>query len=163
MVQRIGGEDVAVTTLVGPDGDTHVYRPTPGRCADHQRGADPSSSTGLQFEGWLDRLIDTSDFRGVRVVATDGIEPIAYAHGADSHARDGEADHDAHAGEADHDAHADGGHHDGHNHGGFDPHAWQSLRNAAVYVDSITAALATADPGNASAFYRNREALREGA
>ena len=28
MVERIGGNHVAVTTLVGPDGDAHVYQPT---------------------------------------------------------------------------------------------------------------------------------------
>jgi len=29
MVERIGGEHIAVSTLVGPDGDAHVYQPTP--------------------------------------------------------------------------------------------------------------------------------------
>ena len=27
MVERIGGEHIALTTLVGPDGDAHVYQP----------------------------------------------------------------------------------------------------------------------------------------
>ncbi len=83
------------------------------------------------------------------MVATDGIEPIAYEDGADTHDGDGEADHDEHAG---------GDDHGGHDHGVFDPHAWQSLRNAAVYADNIAAALSRADPGNASLFYRNRAA-----
>lgn len=148
MVKRIGGEHVAVTTLVGPDGDAHVYQPNP---ADVRAVSEATVLVvnGLQFEGWLDRLIDASDFRGVRVVATDGIEPIAYERRADTQARGGEADHDKHAEDDDH---------EGHSHGAFDPHAWQSLRNAAVYVDNITAALARADPGNAGFFYRNREA-----
>ena len=38
------------------------------------------------------------------------------------------------------------------------PHAWQSLRNAVIYVDNITLALAKADPENASTFHRNRAA-----
>jgi len=157
MVKRIGGEHVAVTTLVGPNGDTHVFRPTPvdARAVSE---AQILVVNGLQFEGWLNRLIDASDFRGVRVVATDGIEPIAYEPDGDTHDRDREANHDEHAGEADHDEHAGDVQHDGHDHGAFDPHAWQSLRNAVVYVDNITAALARADPGNASVFYRNREA-----
>ena len=150
MVKRIGGEHVAVTTLVGPDGDAHVYQPTP---ADARAISETKILVvnGLQFEGWLDRLIDASDFRGVRVVATDGIKPIAFddEHGADAHARDGEAGPDKHA---------EGGDHEGHDHGAFDPHAWQSLRDAAVYVDNIAAALAKADPGNADAFHRNRAA-----
>ncbi|MDE0061081.1 MAG: zinc ABC transporter substrate-binding protein [Defluviicoccus sp.] len=164
MVKRIGGERVAVTTLVGPDGDTHVYQPTP---ADARAVSEAKILVvnGLQFEGWLDRLIDASDFDGIRVVATDGIEPIAFddEHGAHAQARDGEDDHDKHA-ESDHreghghDKHAEGDRHDGHGHGAFDPHAWQSLRNATVYVDNIAAALAKADPGNAGVFQRNRAA-----
>ena len=77
MVKRIGDEHVAVTTLVGPDGDTHVYQPTP---ADARAVSEAAILVvnGLQFEGWLDRLIDASDFRGVRVVATEGAELIAF-------------------------------------------------------------------------------------
>ena len=29
LVQQVGGDQVAVSTLVGPDGDAHVYQPTP--------------------------------------------------------------------------------------------------------------------------------------
>ena len=83
MVKRIGGEHVAVTTLVGPDGDTHVYQPTP---ADARAVSEAKVLVvnGLQFEGWLDRLIDASDFDGMRVVATEGIKLIAFD---DEHAR----------------------------------------------------------------------------
>ena len=145
MAKRIGGEHVAVTTLVGPDGDTHVYRPTP---ADARAVSEAKILVvnGLQFEGWLDRLIDASNFRGVRVVATHGIKPIALD---DEHDRDKHDDHGKHGG---------GGDHEGHGHGAFDPHGWQSLRNAAVYADNIAAALAEADPANAGAYRRNREA-----
>ena len=169
MVKRIGGEHVAVTTLVGPDGDTHVYQPTPAD-ARAVREAKILVVNGLRFEGWLDRLVDASDFRGVRVVATRGIEPMAFDDDHDKHddhaehddhKGHGHADHDKHADRDkhdDHDKHAEGGHHEGHDHGAFDPHAWQSLRNAAVYADNIAAALAKADPANAGAFQRNREA-----
>ena len=61
---REGGEHVAVTTLVGPNGDAHVYRPTPT--------ADRAVSevhvlvvNGLNCEGWLDHLTKASNFRGV--------------------------------------------------------------------------------------------------
>ena len=157
MVKRIGGEHIAVTTLVGSDGDTHVYQPTP---ADARAVSEAKILVvnGLQFEGWLDRLIDASDFRGVRVVATEGGELIAFD---DEHEDRGS--HEAHAEEAGHDdhhddeAHAEGDDHD-HHHGAFDPHAWQSLGNALAYVDNIAAALAQADPANAAAFHRNRAA-----
>ena len=183
MVERIGGEHVAVTTLVGPNGDTHVYQPTPA-AARAVSEAQILVVNGLDFEGWLDRLIDASDFEGMRVVATAGIEPIAFddAHGhGDAHSEHAEEaghdhDHEDHAGEAghdhdhDHDEHAEAGHdhdhedhadaagHDHHHHGAFDPHAWQSLGNAVAYVDNITAALTQADPANAADFYQNRAA-----
>ena len=147
MVSRIGGEHVAVTTLVGPNGDAHVYRPTP-LAARAVSEAHILIVNGLDFEGWLDRLIEASDFGGVRAVATVGIEPLAAEH------HDGD-DHDLarREGTEDH-----GDRHDDHDHGAADPHAWQSLRHAVIYVDNITMALAKADPDNASTFYRNRAA-----
>jgi len=134
MVKRIGGDHIAVTTLVGPSGDTHVYRPTPAD-ARAVKGADLLFVNGLDFEGWIDRLEEASGFDGRRVVATEGIKPIGIEE------TEGE--------------HKD---HDHHNHGEFDPHAWQSLRLAEVYVENIMIALAQADPDNAAAFYRNRVA-----
>ena len=121
MAKRIGGEHVAVTTLVGPDGDAHVYQPTP---ADARAVSEATIliANGLEFEGWLDRLIDASDFDGMRVVATNGIEPIAFE---DEHDDDHDDDHDEHA-EAGHDddhddeEHAEAGHDDDHDH---DEHA----------------------------------------
>ncbi len=124
MVKRIGGEHIAVTTLVGPDGDTHVYQPTP---ADARAVSEATIlvANGLQFEGWLDRLIDASDFRGVRVVATDGIEPIAFDDEHDDE-HDNGGGHEDHAEEArhdhDHDEHAEDGHDDDHDHD-HDEHA----------------------------------------
>ncbi len=85
MVKRIGGERVAVTTLVGANGDAHVYQPTP---TDVRIVSETQILVvnGLQFEGWLDRLIAASGFRGVRVVATDGVEPISFGGAFDPHA-----------------------------------------------------------------------------
>lgn len=157
MVARIGGDHIALNTLVGPDGDAHVYQPTPAD-ARAVSGADILFVNGIAFEGWIDRLVEASDFDGTQIVATAGIMPIAFEDDHDDH--DGH-DHDEHAeGDHEHD-HDDHDHHDeagheGHDHGAFDPHAWQSLPNAIVYIDNIAAALAQADPANAATFYRNR-------
>ncbi len=180
MVKRIGGKHIALTTLVGPDGNTHIYKPTPA-AARSVSEAKVLFVNGLEFEGWLDRLIDASDFKGIRVVATQGIEPIAYEEGEGHDDHDKHDDHgkkhaeekhhdkhdhgkhddhekkhaeEKHHGKHDHDKHDD--HHAGHDHGAFDPHAWQSLKLAVTYVDNITAALAKADPANAATFYGNR-------
>ena len=174
MVSRIGGEHVSVTTLVGPDGDAHVYQPVPAD-AKALRDASVLVVNGLGFEGWLDRLVDASGFQGVRVAGTDGITPLAF--GEDAHHDDEK--HDDHGDDADHkdddhaehhdDDHKDGDHaghkdgeehadHDHHDHGAFDPHGWHSVTNAVIYVDNITAALSKADPTNASTYFENRAA-----
>ena len=126
MTKRIGGEHIAVTTLVGPDGDAHVYQPTPAD-ARAVSEAEILVVNGLQFEGWLDRLIDASDFDGMRVVATEGIEPIAFDDEHDDEHDDG-GGHEDHAEEAghdhDHDEHAEVGHDDDHDDDhGHDEHA----------------------------------------
>ena len=163
MVSRIGGEHVAVTTLVGPDGDAHVYRPTPA-AARAVSEADILVVNGLGFEGWLDRLVETAEFGGVRVVATEGIDPIIFedgddhteGHAGDDHAEDGEDHTEDHDHEESEVAEDHGDEHDAHDHGAFDPHAWQSLRYAVTYVDNVTLALANASPESASSFYRSR-------
>ena len=162
MVKRIGGDHVDVTTLVGPNGDAHVYQPTP-QAARAVSETDMLVLNGLNFEGWIDRLVEASDFDGTQVVVSAGITPIAFGDGDDD-AHEDDHDDDDHAEEHDdhdHDDHdhemkADAGH--DHDHGASDPHAWQSLGNAVIYVDNITAALAQTDPGNAGTFYANREA-----
>ena len=164
IVKRVGGDDIEVTTLVGADGDTHVYQPTPAD-ARAVKEAKLLFVNGLQFEGWLDRLVEAASFNGETVVTTDGIDLINFENDHDEHNDEHEGKHgdnkhsDQEAGDDkhhdnDHDKDAD----DHHDHGEFDPHGWQSLRNAVIYVDNITAALAKAYPAKASTFYNNRSA-----
>jgi zinc/manganese transport system substrate-binding protein len=47
---------------------------------------------------------------------------------------------------------------DAHGHGHNDPHAWQSVANAKVYVGNIRDALVQADPANAAAYAANATA-----
>ncbi|WP_136443925.1 metal ABC transporter solute-binding protein, Zn/Mn family [Pacificoceanicola onchidii] len=171
MVSRIGGEHVALTTLVGRGGDTHVYNPTPQDAA-AVAAADVLFMNGLEFEGWLERLAEAAPFEGETVIATAGIDAIAYDeahddhdehddHGHDEHeehAHDDHEDHEEHEHEehAGHDDHDD---HHGHDHGAFDPHTWQTVENAVIYADNIAAGLAKADPENAGDYYANRAAF----
>ena len=146
MVERIGGEHIALTTLVGPDGDAHVYQPTP-KVARSVAEADVLFLNGLEFEGWLERLAEAASFGGAMVVATKGVVPIAFD------------DHDDHDDHDEHDEHDDHDEHDEHDHGAFNPHAWQSLENAVIYANNIAAGLAQADPENAGDYYANRAAF----
>ena len=85
MVREVGGSAVEVSALVGPNADAHVYEPTP---ADVRRvaRADLVVANGLRFEGWIDRLIASSGYRGKVVVASAGIVPLQLGGGADPHA-----------------------------------------------------------------------------
>ncbi|MCQ2993086.1 metal ABC transporter substrate-binding protein [Pseudomonas syringae] len=73
MVQNVGGERVHVTSLIGPNGDPHVYEPSP---ADAQalKKADLVFVSGLHLEGWMDRLIKASGYKGEPVVLSNGIK-----------------------------------------------------------------------------------------
>ncbi|WP_295547214.1 zinc ABC transporter substrate-binding protein [uncultured Pseudacidovorax sp.] len=126
MVREVGGPDVQVQALVGPNADAHVFQPTPAD-ARALAAADLVVVNGLGFEGWIDRLVKTSGYRGSVVVASAGVTPRK--------ADDDEAGH-------------------GHDHGhgeGTDPHAWQDLRNAVRYVANIRDALAQLRPAHAAA------------
>jgi len=130
-VKNVGGDRVEVATLVGPNGNAHVYAPSPG---DAKKVADAKLVfvNGLGFEGWLERLVKASGTKAPVVVATKGIKPLERA---------GEHDHD----------------HD-HDHGRADPHAWQSVANAKIYVANIRDALIAADPAGKDAYSANAAA-----
>ena len=85
LVRNVGGDKVDVTTLVGPDGDAHVYVPTP---ADAKRiaAARLVFVNGLGLEGWLPRLVQSAGGKAKIVTATAGIAPLQLGGGADPHA-----------------------------------------------------------------------------
>jgi zinc/manganese transport system substrate-binding protein len=74
MVKQIGGDRVDVITFVGPNGDAHVYEPTPGDIKELS-ASKVLIINGLGLEGWMERLEKSSGFKGTVVVATKGITP----------------------------------------------------------------------------------------
>jgi zinc/manganese transport system substrate-binding protein len=122
-VRNVGGDRVDVTTLVGPDGDAHVYTPAP---ADAKKMTDAKLVivNGLGLEGWLQRLVRSAGSKAAMVTATKGITPRKLGSDAD-------------------------------------PHAWQSVANAKVYVANIRDALAAADPAGAQGYRANAQTYLE--
>ncbi len=147
MVREVGGDRVAVKTLVGPDGDAHVFSPTPAD-AKALAGAKLFFVNGLGFEGWMDRLVKASDFKGDVVVTSDGITPRHLAEG-EGHDH-GEKEHGE---KHDHAEHAKGGNEDDEE--VTDPHAWQDLANGKIYVGNIRDALIAADPEGRATYEEN--------
>jgi zinc/manganese transport system substrate-binding protein len=90
-VKNVGGNRVEVTTLVGPDGDVHVYTPTP---ADVRKIADAKLLVvnGFGLEGWLPRLLEAAGGKASIVTATSGIAPLKLGSDADPHAWQSVAD-----------------------------------------------------------------------
>jgi len=74
MVKQVGGDRVKVFTFVGPNGDAHVYEPTP---ADAKELSESKVLfiNGLGLEGWMTRLEKSSGFKGTVVTASKGITP----------------------------------------------------------------------------------------
>jgi zinc/manganese transport system substrate-binding protein len=85
LVKEIGGDRVAVVSIVGPDADAHVYEPTPSDVM-AIAGANVVVMNGLGFEGWMDRLTASSGFRGRLVVAGSDIKPLRSGDRIDPHA-----------------------------------------------------------------------------
>lgn len=77
IVANVGGDRVTVTSLVGPDGDAHVFQPAPAD-ARAVAGADVIVANGLGFEGWMDRLIEASGSKATVITASEGVEPRAF-------------------------------------------------------------------------------------
>ena len=126
MIKQVGGPHVAVTSLGGPNSDAHVFDPTP---ADAKRlaAAKLVVVNGLGFEGWLNRLVKSSGYKGPVLTASKGVKTIPMA----------KSDH---------------GHGHSHSHAASDPHAWQSLLNARQYVENIRVALSAAMPAHSADF-----------
>jgi zinc/manganese transport system substrate-binding protein len=125
MVTQIGGDRVEVTSFVGPNGDAHVYEPTPG---DAKTLLDSAVLVvnGLGLEGWMTRLQKSSGFKGKVVTATNGIKTRQMEEEEKGKTRKI-----------------------------TDPHAWQSLANGKVYAQNIRDGLVAADPAGKDTYEAN--------
>jgi zinc/manganese transport system substrate-binding protein len=125
MVRQVGGDRIELVTLVGPDGDAHVYEPTPAD-AKTLAASNILFINGLGFEGWMERLEKSSGFDGKVVVASTGVTPRHMLE-----AEDGKAEEIT------------------------DPHAWQSLANGKIYVANIRDGLIAVDPEGKATYEAN--------
>jgi zinc/manganese transport system substrate-binding protein len=73
VVKQVGGSHVTITSLVSPDGDPHEFEPSP-KDAKNLKAADVVFVSGLGLEGWMDRLISASGYKGTPVTVSEGIK-----------------------------------------------------------------------------------------
>ncbi|CDZ31378.1 Periplasmic solute binding protein [Neorhizobium galegae bv. officinalis] len=72
VVSQVGGKYVKVTNLVGPNGDPHEFEPSPTD-ARNLKAAQVAFVSGEGLEGWMDRLITASGYKGKPVVVSEGV------------------------------------------------------------------------------------------
>ena len=75
--KNVGGDRIHLTTIVGPDGDAHVYEPSPAD-ATAMAKANVVLVNGLHFEGFLQRLVETSGTKATVVELTKGVTPLEF-------------------------------------------------------------------------------------
>jgi zinc/manganese transport system substrate-binding protein len=127
LVRQVGGDRVEVTSLVGPNTDMHVFQPTP---ADAKKLLDANLVVvnGLGLEGWADRLVKASGYKGPTVVASKGVKALAAADDGHRQSQGGKG------------------------HARNDPHAWQDVGNIKIYVANIRDELAGVDAGGKATY-----------
>ena len=132
MLARVGGDHIAIKTIVGAGGDCELYQPS---AADVGTVASARAvflnDLNEEFEPWLEPLLKQAAFKGTKVIVTRGVRTLT---GDEEHPVSGRLLPTA-----------------------IDHHAWLDPRNGIIYVRNIAEALARLDPANA-ADYRARAA-----
>ena len=130
MVANVAGDKVDLVTLVGPAGDTELFKPS---LADGKSVAEAKivfmNDLNDEFEPWLEPLLKQVKFSGAKIVVSRGVKTFTSTEERAPRNKSGEEE--------------------------IDQHAWLDPKNGVIYVRNIAAALVKSDPANA-ADYRLR-------
>jgi zinc/manganese transport system substrate-binding protein len=130
MVANVAGDKVDLVTLVGPAGDTELFKPS---LADGKSVADAKivfmNDLNDEFEPWLEPLLKQVKFSGAKIIVSRGAKTLTSMEERAPRNKSGEEE--------------------------IDQHAWLDPKNGVIYVRNIAAALVKGDPANA-ADYRAR-------
>ena len=125
MVANVAGDKVDLVTLVGPAGDTELFKPS---LADGKSVAEAKivfmNDLNDEFEPWLEPLLKQVKFSGAKIVVSRGVKTFTSTEERAPRNKSGEEE--------------------------IDQHAWLDPKNAVIYVRNIAAALVKGDPTNAS-------------
>jgi zinc/manganese transport system substrate-binding protein len=132
MLANVGGDRIAIRTIVKAGGDCELYQPTAADVAIVSAArAIFINDLNEEFEPWLEPLLKQAQFAGVKVIVSRGVHTLT---AEEEHPVSGRQLPAA-----------------------IDQHAWLDPRNGAIYVRNIAAALTHLDPAGA-ADYRARAA-----
>ncbi len=134
LAEAVGGERIAVTSIVPPGLDPEEYQPRP-RDLERLRGADAVIRVGVDYDLWLDRLLGQAHNAALTRGAPGYIDAsVAIALLDVRGAMVGP----------------------GHPHGSGNPHYWLDPANAEIITGNLLEALARLDPPGAKQYERRR-------
>jgi zinc/manganese transport system substrate-binding protein len=127
MVANVAGDKVDLVTLVGPAGDTELFKPS---LADGKNVAEAKivfmNDLNDEFEPWLEPLLKQVKFGGAKIIVSRGAKTHTSTEERAPRSKSGEEE--------------------------IDQHAWLDPKNGVIYVRNIAAALAKSDPVNATEY-----------
>ncbi|MGB8399791.1 metal ABC transporter solute-binding protein, Zn/Mn family [Bradyrhizobium sp.] len=137
MVTNVAGDRVDLVTLVGPGGDTELFKPS---MADGKSVAEARivfmNDLNDEFEPWLEPLLKQVKFSGTKIVVSRGAKTFTSNEERAPRSKSAEEE--------------------------IDQHAWLDPKNGVIYVRNIAAALARSDPANAAEYRARADAyIRE--
>jgi ABC-type Zn uptake system ZnuABC Zn-binding protein ZnuA len=139
LVEAVGGERVAVTSIAPATMDAEDYQPKPQDVA-RVAAARLAVRVGLDYDLWFDRLLaqtGRADLMRGQAGYVDASQAIAVLEVRGASVGPG----------------------DGHAHGNGNPHYWLDPKNAEIVTGTILEALGRLDPAHAGEFERNRQAF----
>ena len=133
IAQNVAGDRAAVSSLLPIGADPHAYQATP---SDIVRISESTVLilNGLEYEHFIEPLLENADGERLVITATEGLEPRAGAAEA----------HETETGTDEHEA--------------GDPHMWLDPNLVITYVENIRDGLSQADPAGAEMYKANAEA-----
>lgn len=140
VVAQVGGDAIALTTLMAAGLDPHSYEPGAQTLTAVAR-ADVIFINGWNLEESLVHDLETIGEDVPVVAISANIEPLT----------PGEAEHD----EEDEDVYEE---EDEHEHSGADPHVWFDIQNVVQWTENAAQVLAELDPANADVYQENAAA-----
>ncbi|MGD8904842.1 MAG: metal ABC transporter substrate-binding protein, partial [Anaerolineae bacterium] len=122
VVHQVGGDHIALNTLMGIGIDPHSYVPSPAdSAAIHDAHVVFANGAGLESD--LEQVLEGAGGDALHVYLSDGLQHRLIGGGLE----EAEDEHE-------------------HNEGEIDPHVWFDVKNVILWVDTIEQVLSALDP-----------------
>lgn len=142
LVEKVGGEEVAVTSIIKGATCSHEFEPSTGDMKKIAR-VQLVIKAGKNFDSWFDKLVDSSTDKLKIIDASRGIHVLAEVD-----------DHKAHKEEAEETEEAEHHHHDA-----INPHYWGDPENVRIMAKNIMEELIALRPDKKRVFTANYQAF----